>query len=189
VYAAGLLLRDVERRVTDLPTPEVIEGVRQSIGLLDQAVSDLRGTLGSLQPQATAPSLAEALGRLCNEPYLRALMDVELTLELQEDCLITAARVEHVVAIAREAISNAVRHSAAQRVLVRATSDGRHIRMSIEDDGRGIEPSATAGSGLRNMHDRARLLGGTLDIGRSQHGGTLVALEAPCAEAVGSVRG
>lgn len=83
--------------------------------------------------------------------------------------------------IAVEALYNAARHSHASNVRldVRLPAlDGR-ITLRVEDDGRGIEPSTMAdpiGMGLVAMRERARSIGGELDIETRPGGGTRVEL-------------
>jgi signal transduction histidine kinase len=179
VYAAGLLLRAAERGLAD---GQALGSVRQSIALLDQAVADLRGTLGELRPTPPRMDVREALSALVDEPYVRGLITVDLSFELDGPCSLSPSAVEHLVAIAREAISNVVRHAHAARVHVGATSSEDRLVLLIEDDGCGIAPGAAAGSGLRNMRDRARLLGGRLDVSGGAGRGTIVSLEIPCSQ-------
>ena len=54
--------------------------------------------------------------------------------------------------------------------------------VSIEDDGVGLQKTLQAGYGLRNMRDRARLLGGTLDVANAPKHGTVVTLDVPWKE-------
>ena len=58
--------------------------------------------------------------------------------------------------------------------------------IDIKDQGEGIPPQAEPGYGLKNMHDRARLLGAILTIKSSPDKGTLVRLDLPMEEKNGS---
>jgi two-component system sensor histidine kinase UhpB len=126
--------------------------------------------------------LGNALEALVAERYLKALVDVDLELGLDAACGLAPGREAHVVAIAREALSNVVRHSQARKVIVRASSVDDRLQLVIEDNGRGMAGSTQGGSGLRNMRERARLLGGDLDVRAAPSGGTVVALDVPCGE-------
>jgi signal transduction histidine kinase len=86
--------------------------------------------------------------------------------------------------IAREAITNAVKHASASTILVvlrfSPAPDGP-ICLTVEDDGRGcadIQPKA-GHWGLRNMHESARVAGGRLRVTPRQGGGTLVSVQFP----------
>ena len=77
--------------------------------------------------------------------------------------------------IAREAITNAVRHGRAQRIIVRLTRNAECAVLAVEDDGIGFSQSDAQreGLGLRSMHQRAHLIGGNLSILRMQPGTTV----------------
>jgi two-component system NarL family sensor kinase len=87
--------------------------------------------------------------------------------------------------IAQEALQNALRHAAAGQILLRLEAPPGAIRLTIEDDGRGF-PAEDAGDGraasrfgLLGMRERARLLGGDLQIESSPGTGTRITAEVP----------
>ncbi|MES9524778.1 histidine kinase [Streptomyces capoamus] len=92
-----------------------------------------------------------------------------------------------VLAIATEALENAHRHASATRVDVRATVDGRLLRLTIHDDGTGLPPGTCleelrdAGHfGLLGMVERAAQAGARIRIGKGSHErGTEVRLDIP----------
>ncbi|RMB87948.1 sensor histidine kinase [Streptomyces shenzhenensis] len=78
----------------------------------------------------------------------------------------------------REAVTNVVRHSGAQRcaveVLRRQTLDGPVLELSVEDNGAGGSGSGP-GNGLTGLTERLEKAGGTLEAGRVGHGFRLIA--------------
>src|SRR5262249_37071280 len=68
--------------------------------------------------------------------------------------------------IAREAITNAVRHGHARHIVLSLLREGDRSLLSIEDDGVGIRQTdkPIEGLGLRSMRHRAKLIGGTLEV-------------------------
>jgi PAS domain S-box-containing protein len=83
----------------------------------------------------------------------------------------------HLYRITQEALSNAVRHGKARRIEVNLDSCPRGRRLLIDDHGEGFEPQqkpAGAGVGLRLMHYRAAMIGGSLAIESQPQGGTRV---------------
>ena len=75
--------------------------------------------------------------------------------------------------IAREAVTNAVRHARnATRVTIQVTDEGEHVRLSVRDDGE-ARPTGhpIPGYGLLGMSERATILGGSLQAGPSPDGG------------------
>ena len=85
------------------------------------------------------------------------------------------------LAIINESLSNAVRHARARRVKITAHSMDGHLQVAVEDDGIGIPEDVEAGYGMRNMHDRAHLLGGEVNVRALNGGGkgTRVTLDIP----------
>ncbi|MFF8725145.1 sensor histidine kinase [Streptomyces sp. NPDC015171] len=78
----------------------------------------------------------------------------------------------------REAVTNVVRHSGADRCVVqllrRQTLDGPVLELSVEDDGSG-GPGSGPGNGLTGLTERLEKAGGTLEAGRVKRGFRLVA--------------
>jgi signal transduction histidine kinase len=79
-------------------------------------------------------------------------------------------------------VANVLKHAGATEVVVSAglTSDGRAIRLSVRDNGRGFpaEVGHAGGRGLGNMRQRAEAVGGTLRLEGSAQG-SLVTLAVP----------
>jgi len=78
----------------------------------------------------------------------------------------------------KEALRNAVRHSAATSVEVQLTREGDGLLLAVRDDGRGIGDNASArgGQGLESMQRRADAIGGALEVRPRPGGGTEVLL-------------
>ena len=83
----------------------------------------------------------------------------------------------------KEAVSNAAKHSGAERVVVSFRESAPDaLRVTVEDDGIGFETSARRpGNGLRNMRHRATRVSGQLQIESRHGGGTRLTLEVPLA--------
>jgi PAS domain S-box-containing protein len=82
----------------------------------------------------------------------------------------------HLYRIAQEAVGNAVKHAKAERIEITLTKQGKNVRLAVTDDGQGI-PARRAepkGMGLRIMHYRNSVIGGSLAIRRAARGGTSV---------------
>ena len=81
--------------------------------------------------------------------------------------------------VTREAVSNVIRHAHARSVEVKIERQAGGARVTISDDGRGIEAGhAGDGVGLDGVRERVELLGGKLAVESSEHG-TLVSAEIP----------
>jgi signal transduction histidine kinase len=88
--------------------------------------------------------------------------------------------------IAREAVTNAVRHArSATRVTVDVADEGTQVRLTIRDDGETTSGHPPAGYGVLGMTERAAVLGGMLTAGPAPEGGWTVAAVLPKRGATG----
>lgn len=121
--------------------------------------------------------LTTALFELCRSVTessdVNARLSVESITKLPEE-------VEHgVYRIAREALTNVVRHAQADRAAVKLNSEDGMVTMSIADNGAGFDPGREIEAdrhGVRGMYERAELIGGRLSIRPAEDGGTVVEL-------------
>jgi signal transduction histidine kinase len=176
VYTAGLMAESIRNKMDDGPLGTRLDRV---ISALNHAIRDMRQFIVELEPDAPRESLVEGLHQLAEDPHLRSLIDVEVSIACDESNPFSPARATHVLAIANEALSNVVRHAQARRVWITAERRNGQLEMTVADDGVGLSSEGTAGFGLRNMRDRARLLGGTLRIEGNPKQGAHVVLSVP----------
>jgi PAS domain S-box-containing protein len=83
--------------------------------------------------------------------------------------------------IIHEGVTNARRHSESDTVRVELVQQGDTIRILIQDQGIGFEPSRTGAYcfGLESIRERAKMLGGQADIVTSPGEGTHITVELP----------
>jgi two-component system NarL family sensor kinase len=83
--------------------------------------------------------------------------------------------------ICQEALTNVARHAGARRVTVRLVATPEQIQLVVEDDGRGFDASEMSEGrhGLVGMNERAKMLGGSLDIKSSLGAGTRIEVTVP----------
>ena len=79
--------------------------------------------------------------------------------------------------VAQESLTNVARHSEATSVEVRVERSGRGVRLTVRDDGHGLD-GPELGAGIRGMRERALLVRGGLSI-ESSSAGVEVSLEVP----------
>lgn len=90
---------------------------------------------------------------------------VELDLDLTSDIRLPAPRREAFVRIACEAVTNAARHSGADRVNLGLERDGSGVRLWVSDKGHGFDPADPGGGfGLTSMRERAHSVGAELVV-------------------------
>jgi signal transduction histidine kinase len=87
--------------------------------------------------------------------------------------------------VAQEGLNNVVKHSGATTAAVALTLEPAHIRMTIQDNGKGFDPdevsptSAGDGFGLVGMAERTRMMGGDLTITSAPGRGTTITINVP----------
>jgi signal transduction histidine kinase len=80
--------------------------------------------------------------------------------------------------VAQESMTNVARHSEATHASVVVSVHEGRVRLVVEDDGRGFDPSApTARFGLAGIRERIEMLGGHLRIESSPAAGTAVVVD------------
>ena len=141
--------------------------------------------------QALRPSILDDLGLL---PTLEEMM-TELRrkdgLEAEFRFLGTERRLSSeaeliLFRIAQEAVSNVRKHAQARRVTMTVEMSDCSVKLTVQDDGRGFQPPAltdhpasASGLGLIGMHERAKLLGGTLVVDSAPGQGTRIYVNVP----------
>lgn len=82
----------------------------------------------------------------------------------------------HLYHITQEAVNNAIKHGHATRIVISLSETAGGAVLSVTDDGAGLpeDLGSSVGMGLHIMNYRAKMIGGTLEIGRSRAGGTEV---------------
>jgi two-component system NarL family sensor kinase len=83
--------------------------------------------------------------------------------------------------VCQEALTNVARHAHASRVTVWLVATPEAVRLAVQDDGRGFDPSRVGEDrhGIVGMRERAEMIGGFLKLERGPEGGTRVEVEVP----------
>jgi signal transduction histidine kinase len=90
------------------------------------------------------------------------------------------AMAQHLYRIAQEALSNAVRHARANRIVIELRRSDSELILLVEDDGAGLPQELPAGGmGLRTMAYRAHIMAGELTVAPAPHGGIRITCRVP----------
>ena len=81
--------------------------------------------------------------------------------------------------VVAEALTNAVKHARAERVLVALTQPDGHLTVEVRDDGCGFDPASARGLGLAGLTDRVSIVHGALRIDSQPGRGTTLQAEIP----------
>ncbi|MBI1882439.1 MAG: sensor histidine kinase [Chloroflexi bacterium] len=177
-YAAGLMVDAARHALHRLDDEVADNSLSQAEQILGQAVTDIRRYITNLQTQPTGLSLAKELTQLIRESTLTAITEVKIN--LPEDRPLSPRQMSHLLAIAREALINVAHHARAECVKLAVQIRADNLCLSVTDDGNGFPPDYVVGYGLRNMQERARLLGGELVIKSRPGQGARLELVIPC---------
>lgn len=180
VYTAGLLVESAAHLAE--PGSPISDRLERSVVALNHAIQDLRHSLTELHTGKEPELVKTAMKNMFQEEQFDTLIHVDLSMDLPDNQELSPIQMDHLLSITREALANVVRHAQAQSVSIRASLVGHSISVSIADNGIGLPAALTPGYGLRNMRDRARLLGGDLEISSQAGKGTIVNLKFPLVE-------
>jgi signal transduction histidine kinase len=149
---------------------------------LKAVIRDLRGYLVGLQPPiSNGRELEPALAQLVRSMTPSAQPAYHLEVDPLIADQVTPDQASHFLAVAREAMSNSLRHSAAQHGRIELRLEEGYTRLIVEDDGKGFPAFTTEapGHGLRNMAARARRLNGRFEIFSQPGKGTRIVFDLP----------
>ena len=154
---------------------EVSAALKRSVEGLRSAIYDLR--LDRHREQGFAEMLASLVKtnrrRSPGREFKFSIEEGATTLPLDKEGQVELLR------ILQEALTNARRHSGAQTISVVVGTSGDKLRAEVSDDGRGFGVEDAPGMGTRNMRERARALGGELEVESRPGEGTTVRFEMP----------
>lgn len=171
VHAAHLVLSALQGQVEGAQAQLVGHALTE----LRAAGADMDTSVAELRTPLEGRSIERLLGERASE--LARVSDAEITVTGMVGEL-PAHVAAHVYRIGGEALTNAVRHGAAEHVDVLLSRNGKTATIEVRDDGRGIPAIRRPGSnGLRAMRARADTIGADLSIGAGADGrGTSVVL-------------
>jgi signal transduction histidine kinase len=183
LFAVGLGLQGSATLARD---PDLQRRIGGAVEELDRVIGDLRNYIFGLRPGILADrQLDQALHRLAEELEQKAGVVTVVEVDPQATTALADVAAE-VVQLAREALSNVGRHAAATTCRVSLYRDGATVVLEVDDDGRGFDPEAVAGTGqgLPNLRDRASALGGRAGISSVHGQGTTVRVTVPANRAL-----
>ena len=188
IYAVGLTLEYVRAQLADGQVAQAEDRLAGAIEALNATIRDIRTYILDLRPrQFQGDNLVVALQRLLSEFKANTLMAVTFSADAAADQSLTSDARLALFHVAQEALSNAAKHSRASRVDVHLMNEAEAIVLSLADNGHGFAPEQVEqrmGHGLANMRDRARALGGELNLRPAEGGGTQVRVSIPKSGAV-----
>jgi len=198
VAAADQARQGLERDLHDGAQQQLV-ALRISLGLARQAMASSPDEAAGLlaQTEHEAEEALRELRDLAHGIYPPLLADLGLRAALEAQARKAAVPVTiEAAGVGRypqqveaavyfcilEALQNVAKYARATAARITLGRDGHHLAFTVEDDGQGFDPAATArGTGVQGMSDRMAALGGSLEVVSAPGHGTLVTGRVPAA--------
>ncbi len=181
LYALGLTLEAVRTLIRTDPAI-ADERLADCAAVLNNTIREVRTHITGLAPdELQRAGFAGALEASLFE--LRAGRSVSFDIKIDEDAalLLSPTQTTETLQIAREAVSNALRHGGASLINLRVHQNETEVCLLVQDNGTGFDASRRQGEGhgLGNMQARAAHMGATLRLTSLPGQGARVVLTVP----------
>ncbi len=161
---------------------DLVDKAKRMLAMADQSLQTVGNLLNHLQTPNQYQGLQAILEQLCWDFNQRHALNCKLT--FHNDCNGFDEKQSHAVfSIVQEALSNIVRHAAAENADIICSQTAGSIKITVLDDGCGFglaEAFNGPGLGLQAMRWRAMAIGGSIAINSNQPSGVQVTLVMPC---------
>jgi signal transduction histidine kinase len=184
LYAAGLTLESVRALVKSNPdeADRQLEATRAN---LNEAIRDVRAYVVGLAPEnLRRAGFAHGLSALLGELRAGREAEFDMKIDVEAAALLTPQQSIEALQIAREAVSNALRHGHATRITLRMHKGDGAVCLLVQDNGDGFNPARRrdGGHGLGNMQARAERIGASLRVTSTPGEGARVLATLPIVE-------
>jgi len=175
VFAVGMTLQGATR-LDDLG--EVLNKVDKAVDALDATITEIRTAIFELEDGGGHHGLRHGVLELAGELASLLGSRPDVTFIGPVDAGVPPHVADHVLAVVREALTNAAKHAEASHfsVIISVADD---VTLEVIDDGKGIGLPPGDGLGLHNLRSRAERLGGTFEVQAPEEGGTLLVWRVP----------
>lgn len=181
LYAIGMGLEEGRYRIKDGVHALPVSGLlARTIGELNLVIEDVRNFIGGKDPLhlVNASTVAAQFRKLARKTARGPVIAVQIDEGATEKMPTLEAK--NLYLIAREAVSNILRHSRATHGAVRLRTENDAIILTIQDNGIGFEPARAAGRfGLKTMKARAKRIGARFRLRSRDRKGTVIMVELP----------
>ncbi|MCK9905048.1 histidine kinase [Parafrankia colletiae] len=176
LFAVALGMQDLAQ----YENPSNSDRITSYIEDIDATIKDIRRTIFELRSAhpTRAARLRTALEEISEDIRPALGFAPTITLSGPLDSVVDDRLADHLLAVAREALTNTARHARAGTAELRLAVDGDAVTLDAVDDGVGIGDS-TRRSGLDNLRTRAEIVGGSYTISTPPGGGTHLHWSAP----------
>jgi PAS domain S-box-containing protein len=180
-----LQVRNIEKNLGD-EQESLRKECQHLLNYLDEIIENVRRLSRDLSPSILEDlGLVSALKYLINEFNKHYQVSFSFGLENLDDLFPPEAQII-IYRIFQEALTNIFKHAKATSVAIAIEEQDRHMSFTVEDNGEGFDvagilakDAAHRGLGLAALDERARMLGGCLDIWSEKGVGTRITCKIP----------
>jgi signal transduction histidine kinase len=179
LFGVGLKLQSMAGRV-----PKDLAGeLEATVAEVDRVIDRIRSTIYQLGMGGDDRGVRDSVLALVRELNAITGFEVQVSFDGPVDTAVPPDVAEHLLATAREAVTNIGRHAHATGASVTLSVRDGECRLVVVDNGSGLDESNVreGGMGLANMRHRAEKLGGSLNIEGSAGAGTSLTWAVPLA--------
>ena len=149
----------------------------QAADQLHKLIQDIRRMILSMESdRVDSFRLVSELQALAQTVERVSEVRIRMRIDPAAEEILTGEEARELVTIAREALSNCVRHACATRVVIALQRIGPRVQLSIYDNGSGfdLDHGPAKGIGFAHMEDRVRKIGGRLNVQSTVGRGTCI---------------
>ncbi|MEW6662028.1 MAG: sensor histidine kinase [Bacillota bacterium] len=183
IYGVGLIIENTKHLIKENQEMAVAH-LDTAMERLNDTIRDIRAYIMNLRPAGLQPNVMLGLQQMLAGYEVNTLIITRLEWE-GEPVDLPLYQVSDFYHLVQEALNNTLKHSGASVVTIQVVSRPQCMTVKIIDDGRGFVPEqlycgkASSGQGIKNMQERARLLGGWLTIKSNPGMGTEISMQIP----------
>lgn len=167
----------VDALASTATTPQQTERIGVLRDRITAVVAEIRRSLVNLRTSVGASeSLGAAIGSIARNLTEVSGVPIHVTLDETTDRLRPEVEAE-LFRITQEAMNNAIKHAQASAIEVNCQVRPPYARITVSDDGRGMQAPRTGSHGLEIMRERALLIKGKLTMHDLEEGGLAVTVE------------
>jgi signal transduction histidine kinase len=180
LYAVGMGLEATKERLKSL-SPSAAKRLEGSVAQLNGVIHDVRSFIPRMETLSNETrNFEQALRSLVGSFQATGAGDITVTIDETAAVALSPEYCRDVIGIAKEALSNSLRHAKARRRSVTFRQHHGKLRLEIADNGKGFSCARPCrGMGLSNMRTRAKKLGARLAIESAPRRGTRIVLDLP----------
>jgi signal transduction histidine kinase len=177
----------LHRKMSSTDDPAVKEKLEEMMEITNEAARFVRKLASELRPSILDDlGLVPALDWHSQEFSRRSNIAVNFQASSQ-DLKLPEGVATVLFRMYLESLTNVARHAHAKKVTARLEVNDDLVNLSIADDGKGFDSENMSGHktlGLLGMHERAMMIGGTLEINSRPGNGTTVNISVPLHQSI-----